>query len=80
ELPDALTPVYPTSAQLPQAYLRKAVISGLKRADLGETLPGPMLVSLEDALKGLRAPLMSLREALEYLHHPGPDVSMAALE
>ena len=39
ELPDALTPVYPTSAQLPQAYLRKAVASGLNRADLGETLP-----------------------------------------
>jgi ATP-dependent DNA helicase RecG len=28
-LPAALTPVYPTSAQLPQAYLRKAVVSAL---------------------------------------------------
>ena len=35
----ALTPVYPTSAQLPQAYLRKAVASGLARADLSELLP-----------------------------------------
>jgi ATP-dependent DNA helicase RecG len=80
ELPDALTPVYPTSAQLPQAYLRKAVVSGLKRADLSETLPQPVLTSLQDTLRGLRAPLMSLRQALEYLHHPGPDVAMGALE
>ena len=80
ELPEALTPVYPTSAQLPQAYLRKAVVSGLKRADLSETLPQPVLTSLQDTLSGLRAPLMSLRQALEYLHHPGPDVAIGALE
>jgi len=80
ELPDALTPVYPTSAQLPQAYLRKAVAGGLQRADLSETLPQPVLTSLQHVLRGLRAPLMPLRQALEYLHHPGPDVSLAALE
>lgn len=80
ELPEALTPVYPTSAQLPQVYLRKAVVSGLKRADLSETLPQPVLTSLQETLRGLRAPLMSLRQALEYLHHPGPDVSLGALE
>ena len=32
ELPHALTPVYPTSAGLPQVYLRKAVHSGLVHA------------------------------------------------
>jgi ATP-dependent DNA helicase RecG len=80
ELPEVLTPVYPSSAQLPQAYLRKAVLGGLRRADLSETLPPPVLTSLQDSLRGLRAPLMSLRQALEYLHHPGPDVSLAALE
>ncbi|WP_310567594.1 ATP-dependent DNA helicase RecG [Hydrogenophaga sp.] len=80
DLPEALTPVYPTSAQLPQAYLRKAVVSGLKRADLSETLPQAVLTSLQETLRGLRAPLLSLRQALEYLHHPGPDVSLAALE
>ena len=79
-LPDALTPVYPTSAQLPQAYLRKAVAGGLQRADLSETLPPALLQSLQQSLSGLRAPLTSLREALFYLHHPRPDVSMAALE
>ena len=66
----ALTPVYPTTAQLPQAYLRKAVASGLARADLSEQLPpGTVPPSLP-----------TLREALQFLHHPAPDVSVAALE
>ena len=42
-LPTALTPVYPTSAQLPQAYLRKAVAAGLARADLAELLPAQVV-------------------------------------
>lgn len=66
----ALTPVYPASAQLPQAYLRKAVASGLARADLAEHLP-----------PGTVPPgLPPLREALHFLHHPAPDVSVMALE
>jgi len=69
-LPSALTPVYPTSAQLPQPYLRKAVAAALTRADLSELLP-PELLPLR---------LWTLRAALEYLHHPAPDVSLAALE
>lgn len=80
ELATALTPVYPTSAQLPQAYLRKAVVSGLQRAALDETVPAALLQHLRQALPGLRGPLMTLREALQFLHHPGPDVSLAALE
>ncbi|WP_074579281.1 ATP-dependent DNA helicase RecG [Polaromonas sp. JS666] len=74
ELPGALTPVYPTVAGLPQNYLRKAVLSGLFRADLRETLPQEVLG------KGLPQPLWSLREALQFLHHPTPDVSLATLE
>ena len=42
-LPGALTPVYSTVAGLPQAYLRKAVLSGLNRADLGETIQAQFL-------------------------------------
>ena len=76
ELPDALTPVYPTSAQLPQGYLRKVVASGLNRADLGETLPAECL----DALQRVARSPWSLRESLRFLHHPGPDVSMDALD
>jgi ATP-dependent DNA helicase RecG len=69
-LAQALTPVYPTSAQLPQAYLRKVVVSALGRAPLDELLP-----------PGTVPPgLPSLREALNYLHHPAPDVSLTTLE
>ena len=80
ELPDALTPVYPTSAQLPQAYLRKAVASGLRRADLSETVPPALLRELEVVVRNTEGPLFTLRDALAYLHHPGPDVSLHALE
>ncbi|MDE2093939.1 MAG: ATP-dependent DNA helicase RecG, partial [Burkholderiales bacterium] len=69
-LATALTPVYPTSAQLPQAYLRKAVAANLARADLAELLP-PELVP-----RGLA----SLREALTFLHQPAPSVGLATLE
>ncbi|MGZ5271620.1 MAG: ATP-dependent DNA helicase RecG [Ramlibacter sp.] len=74
ELPDALTPVYPTVAALPQAYLRKAVQAGLARADLGETLPPGFAERLH------LQPGWSLREALQFLHHPRPDTSLATLE
>ncbi|MGQ3053210.1 MAG: ATP-dependent DNA helicase RecG [Roseateles sp.] len=68
-LAQSLTPVYPASAQLPQAYLRKAVASGLARADLRELLPA-------DAVpRGLP----TLKDALHYLHHPPPNASQAAL-
>ena len=74
DLPQALTPVYPTSANLPQAYLRKAVLGALGRADLSTTLaPG-----FEEEI-GL-APGWGLRRALEFLHQPSPETSLAALE
>lgn len=74
ELATALTPVYPTVAGLPQAYLRKAVLGGLARADLSETLPPEFLN------KNLPQPLSSLRQALSFLHQPTPDVMLATLE
>ncbi|MBA4110438.1 MAG: ATP-dependent DNA helicase RecG [Leptothrix sp. (in: Bacteria)] len=69
-LAEALTPVYPTTAGLPQTYLRKAVASGLERAHLDEILP-PGVVP---------ATWPSLRQALNFLHHPSPDVPLATLE
>jgi len=42
QLPTELTPVYPTSAGLPQAYLRRAIAGALSRADLSESLPSTM--------------------------------------
>ena len=74
ELPAALTPVYPTSAGLPQAYLRRAVQGGLSRClrsgALTETVPA-------DALPPQAWPLA---RALQFLHHPTPDVSLTTLE
>ncbi|MDA7418942.1 ATP-dependent DNA helicase RecG [Xenophilus arseniciresistens] len=69
-LPLALTPVYSTIAGLPQPVLRRAVQAGLARAPLDELLP--------EALRPHGA--WGLREALRFLHHPAPDVAMAALE
>ena len=74
ELPAALTPVYSTVAGLPQAYLRKAVLGGLARADLSETIP-PVFIS-----KNRPCGILSLGEALSFLHHPTPDVALATLE
>jgi ATP-dependent DNA helicase RecG len=68
-LPNTLTPVYPSSAQLPQAYLRKAVVSGLARAALDEVLPAELLPP----------GLPPLRQALNFLHHPPPSASLATL-
>ncbi len=69
-LPQALTPVYPSSAQLPQAYLRKAVVSALARAPLHEVLPAQLVP----------AALPSLREAVLLLHQPPPSVDAQTLE
>ena len=69
-LPASLTPVYPAGAQLPQAWLRKAVESALARAPLGEVLPAGIVP----------AGLPTLREALHALHHPPAGTSLAALE
>ena len=74
DLPDALTPVYPTVAGLPQPYLRKAVLAGLAHADLSESVPPEILSQM--------APQRwwGLREALSFLHNPAPDVALAQLE
>jgi ATP-dependent DNA helicase RecG len=69
-LPLALTPVYPSSAALPQAYLRKAVASALARAHLAELLPPEVLPP----------GLPTLRDALMLLHHPAPGTPLATLE
>jgi ATP-dependent DNA helicase RecG len=69
-LATALTPVYPTSAALPQAYLRKAVASGVHRADLSEVIPFELVPP----------GLPSLRNSLQLLHQPTADVPLAQLE
>lgn len=69
-LSTALTPVYPTSAALPQAYLRKAVASGLQRADLAEVIPAELVPT----------GLPSLRDSLRILHEPPAEVPIEQLE
>ena len=69
-LPLALTPVYATTAGLAQPVLRRAVQAGLARAPLEELIPTDLLPHNA----------WTLRAALEFLHHPTPDVALAALE
>ena len=69
-LPTSLTPVYPSTVQLSQTVLRKAVEAGLARADLDEHLPHGLVP----------AGLPTLREALARLHHPAPGLDAEALE
>ena len=74
DLPTALTPIYPTVAGLAQPVLRKAVLAGLARADLSDTFdPGDLSQLNPHALWTLRA-------ALQFLHHPTPDVSLDTLQ
>lgn len=80
ELPDALTPVYPTSAGLPQAYLRRAVLAGLQRADLTDTIPPEALAECPGLCPPGASRPWSLRDALRFLHHPAPDVALSTLE
>ena len=75
-LPSALTPVYPTVAGLPQAYLRKAVLGGLARAELSDTFAPGDLSPLNPQVQG---GLWTLHEALAFLHHPRPDVAIDTL-
>ena len=70
-LSDALTPVYPTTAGLSQASIRKLVATALAQLDLSETLPASIYAQLH---------LPSFAESLRFLHHPAPDVSLESLQ
>ncbi|MGD9870874.1 MAG: ATP-dependent DNA helicase RecG [Thauera sp.] len=70
-LPDALTPVYPTTAGVGQATLRKLIDRALQTEALDELLP-------EDWLRRLDLP--GFAESLRALHHPSPDADPHALE
>ena len=69
-LPEAMTPIYPTTAGLSQLALRKCIDLALKQADLDETLPEPLRKRLQ---------LASFAGSVELLHHPTPAVSLAEL-
>jgi len=70
-LPERLTPVYPTTAGLGQATLRRLIGRALDRADLPETLPAALRERLQ--LSGFAA-------AIRFLHTPPPEVAQEVLE
>ena len=69
-LPNALTPVYPTTAGLSQFQLRKLVLEALDQAELDDTLPAPMRK---------RYGLAGLAQSVRSLHRPAPDAVIAEL-
>jgi len=70
-LPERLTPVYPTTAGLGQATLRRLIERALERADLSDTLS---LVLRE------RLHLPEFSAAIHRLHTPPPEMAQAVLE
>jgi len=73
-LPQALTPVYPSTAGISQAYLRKAIDNAITRVDLPELLPAPIAKA---HLQPLNVP--GLLDAVKTLHHPRADSDETAL-
>jgi ATP-dependent DNA helicase RecG len=68
-LPTALTPVYPVTAGVSQAVIRKRIGEALAAEALAETLP-----------PGAASGLPTLRAAVERLHAPPAGVAIAELE
>lgn len=69
-LKQALTPVYPTTAGLPQATLLKHIQSALNELELADTLPQELLVRLR---------LPPFADSVQLLHNPPPHIDEDAL-
>ena len=69
-LKQALTPIYSTTAGLPQATLSKHIRNALAELELTDTLPAVLL----DRLK-----LPAFADSVQLLHNPTPDINEAAL-
>ena len=69
-LPEAMTPIYPTTAGVSQSLLRKSIATALDNADLDDTLPDTVRKPLA---------LWSFADSVRLLHHPTPAVPQAAL-
>jgi ATP-dependent DNA helicase RecG len=69
-LPEAMTPIYPTTAGLSQLALRKLIDLALADADLEDTLPEHLRTRLG---------LAHFEDSVRLLHHPTPAVPLAEL-
>ena len=70
-LQSSLTPVYPTTAGLSQAVLRKLITNALEAMPLTDTLPDALLHKLH---------LAGFAESIQLLHNPPPDIAARSLE
>jgi ATP-dependent DNA helicase RecG len=70
-LAEALTPVYPTTAGLSQATLRRWINKALDGEDLSDTLPHELRASLQ---------LEEFETCVRTLHYPPPSISHRLLE
>ncbi len=69
-LKQALTPVYPTTAGLPQATLSKLIQAALNELELDDTLPPALLRKLK---------LPNFGDSVRLLHNPPPGINETAL-
>jgi ATP-dependent DNA helicase RecG len=69
-LKQSLTPVYPTTAGLPQATLGKHIQSALNELELDDTLPQALLDKLR---------LPPFADSVQLLHNPPPGIDEGAL-
>jgi len=69
-LPTTLTPVYSTTAAVPQNLIRRAIDKALHQAQIEDYLPAAWIKRLD---------LWPLRNCLETLHHPPPDIQANSL-
>ena len=70
-LSTSLTPIYPTTAGLAQAILRKLILNALEVLPLNDTLPETVMQELQ---------LADFASSIKLLHNPSPDVSATQLE
>ena len=73
-VPEAMTPVYPTTAGLSQYQLRTLIERALKHAEERGTLNDTLPPSVTTPLR-----LASFASSVKTLHHPPPDASLASL-
>ncbi len=71
EVAETLTPVYPTTAGLTQATIRKAIALAVKQDSMSETLPAGVYKQLN---------LPAFKASIHALHNPTPDANLDALE